>query len=117
MRDLSGNPLEYMYKQAPKCNSGICMVNGQISNHLEHTVLEREQDTYVVKQSIPLCVEIIPSAPSDGLIGRIGNHLFFVGQAAVIVSEDSGELALRINDDPQGLYDNDGILTISILIR
>ncbi len=60
------------------------------------------------------CVEALPSAPSDALIGSIGTQLFLVGQGTTLTPEQSGLLELKINDGPNGLYDNDGALTVSI---
>jgi hypothetical protein len=60
------------------------------------------------------CVEPLPTVPSDALIGRIGDQLFLIGQGTTISAEQSGPLELRINDGSGGLYDNDGVLTVSV---
>jgi len=62
------------------------------------------------------CVEPLPDLPSDSLIGMIGDAKFGVGNGTTIITEQAGELYLRINDGDNGLYDNDGTLTVSITI-
>jgi hypothetical protein len=63
------------------------------------------------------CVEILPMMPPDMLIGRIGDEIFPIGQGTEITAEQDGTLYLRINDGSTGLYDNDGTLTVRILVR
>lgn len=62
------------------------------------------------------CVEPLPEAPQGALIGRIGNHVFEVGSGTTLVAQQEGELALRMNDDDDGLFDNEGVLTVDINI-
>lgn len=60
------------------------------------------------------------SCPRIALIGRFGSgtlaNIFFVGDRAYISSSDpgSGELFLRINDDPGQVGDNSGSFDVSI---
>lgn len=60
------------------------------------------------------CVELIPDRPQGMLIGRVGDHLFAIGHSADLVIPADGILALRMNDGDNGLYDNDGVLTVEI---
>ncbi|NUM46034.1 MAG: hypothetical protein HUU38_15110 [Anaerolineales bacterium] len=62
----------------------------------------------------PGCVEPLPTAPTGALIGKIGNYIFHIGSGTTITLQESGLLYLRINDEDNGLYDNDGILTVSV---
>ena len=76
-----------------------------------------EGDTsYICGSSI--CVEPLPDFPKGALIGRIGDHIFGVGEQSSIEAQQSGILSLRINDaDNEALYDNDGSLTVKISVE
>lgn len=63
------------------------------------------------------CVEILPMYPPDMLIGRIGRQVFPIGQGTTISAEQDGALELRINDGAAGLHDNDGVLTVAVVVR
>jgi hypothetical protein len=63
------------------------------------------------------CVEYLPNAPTGALIGRVGDHVFHIGQGRTIFAETGGTLALAINDAPSGLYDNDGVLTVRVSLE
>ena len=60
------------------------------------------------------CVEPMPDERKGSLIGKIGNDLFAIGSGTSYTAQLGGELYLRINDDDNGLWDNDGILTVKI---
>ncbi len=62
----------------------------------------------------PSCGEPLPYSHQGALIGRVGNHVFEIGFEGLITTEDSGNLELRINDADNGLFDNDGILTVEM---
>ena len=64
-----------------------------------------------------LLLRIMASGTVDragGLIGRIGDQIFGVGKSVTLVAKQSGRLQLRINDDDDGLHDNNGELTVEI---
>lgn len=69
---------------------------------------------YICANNIPpeQCAEPMPEAPQGSLIGKIGAHLFAIGSGTRITAQQSGILHLRINDSDDGLFDNDGILTV-----
>jgi hypothetical protein len=60
------------------------------------------------------CCEPMPEAQRDALIGRVGDHIFLIGDKNRIEVQESGELQLRINDCDEGLFDNAGSLTVKI---
>lgn len=60
------------------------------------------------------CVEPMPEVPQGALIGKIGSHLFAIGSGTIVTTQQSGNLYLRMNDGDDGLYDNDGALTVDI---
>lgn len=60
------------------------------------------------------CCEPIPGAQRDTLIGRVGDHLFRIGDKRAIEVQEGGELQLRINDCDDGLFDNSGSFQIKI---
>ena|SRR5688572_7416470 len=62
----------------------------------------------------PSCCEPMPAEQRDALIGRVGDHLFLIGDSHTIEVQEGGELQLRINDCDAGLFDNSGELTIKI---
>ncbi|MBK8022653.1 MAG: hypothetical protein IPK19_14780 [Chloroflexi bacterium] len=63
------------------------------------------------------CGEPIPLVSQNALIGRVGDHVFLVGAANTIVTQDAGELFLRSNDVSDGMYDNSGLLKVSITVE
>ncbi len=60
------------------------------------------------------CVEPVPDFAQGGLIGRIDGEAFGIGSVGEIFLQESGNLYLRINDGDDGLFDNDGELTVRI---
>ena len=48
------------------------------------------------------------------LIGRVGDHLFLIGDRNTIEMQEGGELQFRINDCDEWLFDNSGSLTVPI---
>lgn len=72
--------------------------------------------SYICANGLPpsSCAEPLPEAPQGALIGRIGNHIFEIGSGATITANQSGELSLRINDADNGLFDNEGVLTVIV---
>lgn len=63
------------------------------------------------------CVEPLPAYSTGGLIGRVGEEVFGIGNGTIWKSTESGRLELRINDGDVGLYDNDGKLTVEVHIQ
>jgi hypothetical protein len=62
------------------------------------------------------CVEPLPMVPSDALIGRVGDQLFYIGQKVTLVTEQAGMLSFRMNDGEGTLYDNEGSLKVAITL-
>ncbi len=62
------------------------------------------------------CVEPLPDFPQGGLIGRVGDRVFPIGEATTITAPIAGPIQLRINDANEGLYDNDGTLTVHVTV-
>lgn len=62
------------------------------------------------------CAEPLPDFPKGGLIGKVGNQVFGIGNSVTIIIQESGILYFRINDDDGGLFDNDGTLNVKILV-
>jgi hypothetical protein len=56
----------------------------------------------------------MPEVARDALIGRVGDHLFLIGDQSAIEVQEGGELQLRINDCDAGLFDNSGSLQVKI---
>ena len=75
-------------------------------------------ESYICTDFLPgnECAEPLPNAPKGALIGQIGSHIFLIGSGNSIVAQQSGELHLRINDGDDGLFDNDGTLTVETTI-
>lgn len=67
--------------------------------------------------SFSQCVEPLPDFPQGGLVGRIGNQDFWIGNGNSVTALQTGTLQLRINDGDDGLYDNDGMLLIQVVIQ
>lgn len=63
------------------------------------------------------CVEPLPGYSTGGLIGRVGEEIFEVGNGTIWKSTESGRLELRINDGDVGLHDNDGKLNVEVHIQ
>lgn len=60
----------------------------------------------------------MPDFPVGALIGKVEGQLFGVGQERTgILIQEPGILLLRMNDDDSGLRDNDGVLTVRIVIE
>jgi hypothetical protein len=62
------------------------------------------------------CIEPLPEFPQGGLVGRIGSQTFGVGESVSLIAPAAGPLHLRINDADEGLYDNDGVLTVRVTV-
>ena len=60
------------------------------------------------------CCEPLPSVPRMALIGRVGEEIFYIGNGGVLEMPATGHLYLRLNDCDEGLYDNNGELSIII---
>ncbi|MEM1256483.1 MAG: LecA/PA-IL family lectin [Cyanobacteria bacterium P01_H01_bin.21] len=56
----------------------------------------------------------MPSKNFAGLIGRVGNRRFFIGDGGTGESPGSGRLYLQINDIPGTLNDNSGTLNVEV---
>ena len=60
----------------------------------------------------------MPDFPVGALIGKVEGQLFGIGQERTgILIQEPGILLLRMNDDDSGLRDNDGVLTVRIVIE
>jgi hypothetical protein len=62
------------------------------------------------------CVEPVPDFPSGALVGRIDRQILKIGADGRFTANESGVLQLRMNDGDNGLYDNNGVLTVEIVI-
>ncbi len=62
------------------------------------------------------CVEPLPDDPQGALIGKVDGQIFRIGNANTITIQQTGILYLRINDGDEGLFDNDGNLTVRIVV-
>lgn len=60
------------------------------------------------------CCEPMPEIERDALIGRVGDHLFAIGDRSEITLSANGELQLRMNDCDAGLFDNSGSFQVKI---
>jgi hypothetical protein len=97
----------------------IEVVGGEWTNWKGTTLYQSGKGTgYVCAGVRPAvqCVEYLPEAPTGALIGRVGVQIFLIGEGTTIVAEQQGTLSLAINDTPDGFYDNDGVLTVSIVV-
>jgi regulation of enolase protein 1 (concanavalin A-like superfamily) len=63
------------------------------------------------------CMEPIPTFPAGTLIGRVGQQLIGIGNRATFITESAGILELRMNDGDDGLYDNEGYITVQITVQ
>ena len=61
-----------------------------------------------------VCVEPMPAVRKGALIGQVGEYRFEIGSGTVTSIPVSGLLELRINDADDGLFDNDGVLTVVV---
>ncbi len=61
-----------------------------------------------------LPVATLSSVSFAALIGKVGDQVFLVGSAYNKTSPGTGRLYLQINDDPKGLADNSGTLTVEV---
>jgi hypothetical protein len=73
---------------------------------------------YICAEAMPAagCIEPVPGFPQGGLVGRIGGRTFAVGEGTSLVAPAGGQVELRINDADEGLYDNDGALTVRVTV-
>jgi hypothetical protein len=62
------------------------------------------------------CVEPMPMYPTDALIGRVGDQIFLIGQRVEITVEQNGQLSMRMNDGDFDIFDNEGSLTVGVLV-
>jgi hypothetical protein len=56
----------------------------------------------------------LEDAPWGALIGKIGDDVFLIGRSKTIRASESGVLKLSINDDPDDLSDNHGVMVVTI---
>jgi len=62
------------------------------------------------------CVEPVPDFPSGALIGRIDRQILKIGSSGKFTAAQSGVLQLRMNDGDTGIHDNDGLLTVEVVL-
>jgi hypothetical protein len=74
--------------------------------------------SYICAQTMKAenCVEPVPDFPSGALIGRIDRQILKIGADGRFTAAQSGILQLRMNDGDNGLYDNNGVLTVEVVI-
>lgn len=75
-----------------------------------------EGSAYICADTLPIgqCFEPMPYAPRGALIGRFGSMVFLIGRSTRFVAPEAGTLDMRINDDDNQVYDNDGVLIVRI---
>lgn len=99
----------------------------------EKAVIEYQSGTWRISPAIPACDAngssiytakngyAMPGKPEGGLLGRIGDKVFWVGKRGETPSGVAGELQLCTNDDleskyGEGLKDNSGKLKVKIIV-
>lgn len=60
------------------------------------------------------CVEAVPDAIKGSLVGKVGTELLKIGDYLKFAATQGGSLYLRMNDGDDGLYDNQGSITVQI---
>jgi hypothetical protein len=64
-----------------------------------------------------ICDEPMPNVYNGTLVGKIGDSLIEIGNYLQFKSREEGDLFLRMNDHDEGLFDNEGVLTVEIEIN
>ncbi len=62
------------------------------------------------------CKEPMPNVFNGKLIARVDSHMFEIGNYAQFSAPVAGRLFLRMNDHDEGLFDNDGAITVQITL-
>jgi hypothetical protein len=93
----------------------IEVVSGEWRKSPNDPFLDGLGSGYVCRESD--CIEPLSGHPTDALIGRIGEHVFFVGQRLELVADQAGTLSLRMNDGDGDMWDNEGTLRVGVLIQ
>ena len=75
--------------------------------------------TYICAEGLPAsdCVEQIPDFQAGALIGRVGSQMLRVGDSLQVTVEGEGALLLRINDGDDGLHDNQGEISVVVVVE
>ena len=89
----------------------VAYVRGTIRDR-ETVIPDASGSDYVC--GVPACCEPLPNERRSALIARVGSRLFAIGNHRRIVSDEGGEILLRINDCDEGLADNSGELEVRI---
>ena len=64
-----------------------------------------------------ICNEPMPNVYNGTLIGKIGDNLVEIGDYLQFTSDRTGNLFLRMNDHDEGLFDNQGSITVRISVQ
>jgi len=71
---------------------------------------------YKCAEHASACKEPMPNVFNGKLIARVDSHLFEIGNYAQFTVPMGGRLFLRMNDHDEGLFDNDGAITVQITL-
>jgi hypothetical protein len=63
------------------------------------------------------CKEPMPNVYNGTLIGKVGDNLVEIGDYLQFTSSKTGNLFLRMNDHDEGLFDNQGSITVQISVQ
>lgn len=92
---------------------------GNINNKKYYWDWDKSKNMY--RDGTPVVAGYFDSipAPHGALIGKIdtNNVVVYIGEHNQFRVQRSGTLILGINDDPNGLYDNDGYWTVEIIVK
>jgi len=69
-------------------------------------------DSYIC--SAESCCEPLPSARKGGLLGKVGDAVFFIGNGGTFTAPGSGTLLLRMNDCDDSFADNSGSVIVKL---
>jgi len=64
-----------------------------------------------------VCKEPMPNVYNGTLIGKVDDNLFEIGEYLQFTSSRTGNLFLRMNDQDEGLFDNQGSITVQISVQ
>jgi hypothetical protein len=105
----------------------IEVIDGQWTHFKGGTPYNRGEGGYICSpDDAPYsgCAEPLPNFPQGGLIGKVGNQVFGIGQGTTVTVQETGTLYLRMNDgnpnlygnsdSDEGLSDNDGEIIVRV---
>ena len=63
------------------------------------------------------CDEPMPNVYNGTLVGRVGDSIFEIADYLQFHPREAGDLLLRMNDHDEGLFDNQGELTVEVAVQ